>query len=55
MSIKISSYLTYNVSLRKMAGKTESFLGKKLEYELVVKCLENLVTEKSAAIFHDNK
>ena len=38
-----------------MAGKTESFLGKKLEYELVVKCLENLVTEKSATIFHDNK
>ena len=38
-----------------MAGKTKSFLGKKLEYELVVKCLENLVTEKSAAIFHDNK
>ena len=38
-----------------MTGKTESFLGKKLEYELVVKYLEKLVTEKSAATFHDNK
>ena len=38
-----------------MTGKTESFFGKKLEYELLVKYLEKLVTEKSAAIFHDNK
>ena len=38
-----------------MAGKTEPFLGKKLEYQLVVKYLENLVIEKSIAILHDNK
>ena len=38
-----------------MAGKTESFLGKKLEYELVVKYLENLVIKKYVAVLHDNK
>ena len=46
MSIKngnIFSYQIYNiVSLGKMAGKIEPFLWRSVEYELVVKHLENL-------------
>ena len=49
---KNSLYLIYNiVSLSKMAGKIESFSGKIGKYELVVKYLEKLVTERIYCYF----
>ena len=44
---EISSYLVYNIfNLGNLAGKAEPFSWKKVEYELVVKYLENLAIEK---------
>ena len=45
-----SLYLIYNIfSLGKMAGK--SFSWRSVEYELIVKYLENLATEKNMLLF----
>ena len=49
---QISSHLVYNiVSLGKMAGKTEPFPWRPVEYELVAKYLDNLATEKIYCYF----
>ena len=55
MSVKKKKNLAYQIynvfSLGKMAGETDPFTCRKVKYQLVVKCSENLAIEKMCCNF----